>query len=247
MENPVVVYNWKTYVVSVADAVTTSGSLEGSRSVRVVVCPSSLHVSAVGSEVRDGGIMLGAQDIATLEDDPQTGCLSGAQLRSAGVLYTLVGHAETRANGVTNAMVATKAVHASSSGLVPIVCVGGHSGDEQVSDEGVAAQLTEIINAISAMKHEGTFPIVAYEPIAYIGADTALVPSEIKRVVEMLRNALRAKRFGDAPVIYGGSVTPENAKEICEHGGVDGFLLGRSSVDAERANAILHTVASCAS
>ena len=241
------VYNWKTYVASVNDSVALADALANTDNATVIVCPSALHIPFVAETIADKKMALGAQDIAVSADKPQTGNLSGVQLLDLGISYTLVGHAETRAAGVTNNMVADKTVHALTSGLTPIVCLSESNDDgDQNSGEEVSEQLEHIVGAIgglSVQENEGGHSfIIAYEPTAYIGAEDALAPEKIKYILGLLRGVLRKHTSRDVPVIYGGSVTIKNAAEILRTADADGFLLGRASVTADTANTILHSL-----
>ena len=240
---PFLIYNWKTYITSADDAVALAGSLEGSDTVEVVLCPSALHIPVVAEVIRGSGtaLSLGAQDISIAPDAPQTGALSGEQLAAAGVSYSIVGHAETRAAGTTDAMVADKAHHALASGLTPVVCLSGRHNDDD-GDADVLRQLESVLQRCGDVLQGGTGRIVVvYEPTAHIGAKDALAPEKIKQVVTVLRSVLQQHAVQGAPVMYGGSVHTANVKRIIEVGGADGFLLGRSGVDADAANAILHS------
>ena len=242
---PFVIYNWKTYVSSVSDAVTLAGSLRGSDEVTSVVCPSALYLLVVADALDDERITLGVQDVSASAEHPQTGNLSGAQVKDVGALYVLVGHAETRAAGVTNGAVADKAEHALSSGLIPVVCLSEQKDKEGESDgEEVSEQLQEILSRIKYRltgeeNRAGPPCIVAYEPTAHIGADSALAPEKIKAVTSRLRGILQLGDVSGVPVIYGGSVAVENVKSILQDSGTDGFLIGRAGVQSETANTIL--------
>ena len=243
---PVLVYNWKTYITSKNDAATLAGALEGSDDVTVVACPSALHMTAV-AEVLDANVLLGAQDIAVSSDHPQTGSLSGAQLRDVGASYALVGHAETRATGVTNGAVGYKVVHALASGLTPIVCLSEQKDDaDQNPGIEVSEQLKEIIDisgdSFTQQKNMMYSFIVAYEPTAYIGAEDTLAPEKIKYILDLLRAVLQQHTLQNTPVIYGGAVNVENVREILRVSGANGFLIGRAGTNTDTANTILRSL-----
>ena len=245
---PVLIYNWKTYIVTINDAVALAGALGGSDNVEVVVCPSALHTLAVAETIHKKNISLGAQDISISADNPRTGNISGAQAEAAGMSHAIVGHAETRAAGVTNTMVADKTYHALMSGLIPIVCLSEQSDDESDNGEGeeVSQQLEEIVrrNEEILQKKSGNKQriIIAYEPTAHIGAQDALAPKKIKHTTKLLRAVLIKYAIQNTPILYGGSVNTENAEGIMETAEANGFLLGRASTNAETANTILHSL-----
>ena len=228
--HPILIYNWKTYIASEAEAVALLNALTIPNSVTAVICPSTIHLAALKEPATAKDIALGAQDISVSRETPQTGRQSGEQLRTAGVTYVLVGHAETRAQGVTNSMVAQKTAHALIEQITPVICLS-----EQEAGDTPVKQLQEI------MKHTVDQPalttaIIAYEPTEYIGAASALPVAEIKEQAEQLRSTAAA--YGINRILYGGSVSPDNAAEILNGGGVDGFLLGRAGCNQKTANDI---------
>ena len=231
---PFLVYNWKTYISSRDVASSLLRSLSPSSSVTQIICPSAVHLSFISSQLRSKLLHLGAQDIATSSESPHTGRSSGDQLVAIGVEYVLIGHAETRATGVTNASVLKKIHHALSSSLIPIICLSSPGSDHEHSMTATIAHLEEICRSLS-----NTSPfLLAYEPTAHIGADHALSPHAVSRSFQQIRSTLTSFSLS-APLLYGGAVTPSNASELFREGTADGFLLGRASVDAEAVRQIL--------
>ena len=184
-----IVYNWKTYIPSEDRAVVLAESLRTHRADSVV-CPSAAHIPAVRDVLREKDIHIGAQDISVSAESPQTGSHSGEQLRNLGAAYVIVGHAETRENGVTNTMVARKTVHALHAGIVPVVCVSERHDHEQRQGDEVTAQLTEILNTVP----ESSRFVVAYEPTRHIGADDALETESISAVAGRFAGGARGPR-----------------------------------------------------
>ena len=230
---PLLVCNWKTYVPTERAAVTLAEDIGMSEKAAMVACPSALHIASVRDTLKEKNIHLGAQDISVSHETPQTGRLSGDQLRDAGVRYVLAGHAETRANGVTNVAVAAKTAHALVTDVKPIICLSEQEKKEQQPGDEVVAQLEEILKITGNVCDT----IVAYEPTAYIGAATALDTATIKKIITRLRMMLT--HCDSVPILYGGSVDADNAADILQNGGADGFLIGRAGVDARKMNTIL--------
>ena len=242
---PFLIYNWKTYINTDDDATALATALEDSDAVEIVVCPSTLHTLSVAKITNNKNISLGAQDISTAADNPRTGNISGTQLTAAGVSYVIVGHAETRAAGITNTMVAEKTNHALMSGLSPIVCISEQGENEHNDDKEVTQQLEEILlqNKEKIQKAGNKqHIIIAYEPTQHIGAQDALAPEKIKKTTDLLRTTLSQNNISDVAILYGGAVNTENAEGITEIAGVNGFLLGRASIHADTANTILHSL-----
>lgn len=239
---PVLVYNWKTYIASADEAVALANALNDSDSAKIIVCPSALHTLAVAEAVHKKNISLGIQDISTTADNPRTGNIAGVQAASAGATHAIVGHAETRASGVTNIMVAEKVQHALQSNLVPILCLSEQGDSEHKEGEEIVQQLEEVLEQnkeeLQRQSNEQRI-IVAYEPTKHIGAQDALAPEKIKHTVEAVREVVQRYELQGTPIIYGGAVNTENAEGILEIAGSNGFLLGRASVNATTANTIL--------
>ena len=223
------VYNWKTYVPSEDHAQKLVGALEPSAAT-IIICPSAVHIPSVRESIQQKGMHLGAQDINVSRETPQTGALSGEQIHNAGARFVIIGHAETRANGVENTAVVRKVEHAIHYNLTPIICLSEQKKNKEHPGDEVVAQLEEIIESGVPLKNV----MLAYEPTAYIGAEKPLDTPTIQGIVGRLRDTIPHT----TPIMYGGSVTKENAETIIRDGGVDGFLLGRASVNAEQANSI---------
>ena len=181
--------------------------------------------------IQQKGMHLGAQDISVSRETPQTGALSGvSRYTTQEHDFVIIGHAETRANGVENTAVVRKVEHAIHYNLTPIICLSEQKKNEEHPGDEVVAQLEEIIESGVPLKNV----MLAYEPTAYIGAEKPLDTPTIQNIVGRLRDTIPHT----TPIMYGGSVTKENAETIIRDGGVDGFLLGRASVNAEQANSI---------
>ena len=227
----VLIHNWKTYIPSEDAAVALAAALHAPTDTLLVVCPSAVHIPVIREHLAGKGMYLGAQDFSVSRETPQTGRLSGDQLTDMGVQYVIVGHAETRANGVINAMVVEKVKHATATGITPIICISEQKKDEPSIGDEVVGQLQEIVEKTDSIEQS----IIAYEPTAHIGAENALDTRAIGVITARLRGVLKKDSI---PILYGGSVDADNAVDIMKNGGVNGFLLGRASVKADTANAI---------
>ena len=226
---PLIYCNWKTYLSSENDAIALAAVMRRITGASIALFPSAIHIARVAETLRDSPILLGAQDISRSGDKPSTGRMSGDQLADAGVRCVLVGHIETRMNGVTDAMVAEKTRHASESGITPVLCV--NDGDGRDVAEQVAGAMRACGGAMQC--------VVAYEPADHVGTDNACDPSRIRAARDRIRGATnRISPNIHIPVLYGGSVDPTNAKHLISSGGVDGLLVGRASVDRKSIRAI---------
>jgi triosephosphate isomerase len=181
------------------------------------------------------GIEIGGQDCRAESHGAFTGDVSAVMLRDAGATLVILGHSERRqGHGETDAVVAAKAEAALSAGLEPIICVGETLEQREAGRavEVVRGQVMASLPAILAEK--GAFAL-AYEPVWAIG--TGLTPS--LEQIEAVHRAVRAamiERLGPAgaarPILYGGSVKPDNAREILAVPEVGGALVGGASLKA---------------
>ena len=221
-----IVGNWKTYLSSEDDAVAVAEGISPVEGARVVVCPSAVHLSAVLPSLVASRIGVGAQAVA-VDSGANTGSESVEQLVEYGVQYVLVGHHERRQQGVTNADVARRVCHVLENGLTPIVCV---SNVEEVRAliEGTRTACGDQLSAC----------LFAYEPVEYIGASEPMSIEGISQAIAEIRGELEEEVAGSVQVLYGGSVNAENVASL-RAPGVDGFLVGRASANADEFNALI--------
>ena len=171
------------------------------------------------------GISIGAQDVSSHENGAYTGDISATMLKEMGVEYVIVGHSERRTNhDETNEIVRQKATMAIKNGIIPIVCVG------ETMEEKNAGHTTSVIKKmlLESIPDNGEY-IVAYEPRWAIGTGqtptTNEIVSAVKTVFETLPNPM--------PIIYGGSVNKDNARDIISIPYVDGLLIGGASLKSD--------------
>jgi triosephosphate isomerase len=213
--------------------------------VEVMLCPPATLVAALAREAAGSRLLVGAQDCHWEARGARTGDIAAEMLKDAGACAVIVGHSERRADhGERSLDVRLKAQAAHRAGLAAIVCIGETAGERKVglTLEVVARQLTDSLPDSAG----GTNTVVAYEPVWAIGSGLTPAVSDVAEVHTFLREAL-ARRFGEAGaglrVLYGGSVKPENARELLAVSNVDGALVGGASLKAEDFLAI---VAACA-
>ncbi len=201
---------------------------------RVALCPPATLIERMARAAGEG-IEIGGQDCRAESHGAFTGDVSAVMLRDAGATLVILGHSERRqGHGETDAVVAAKAEAALSAGLEPIICVGETLEQREAGRavEVVRGQVMASLPAILAEK--GAFAL-AYEPVWAIG--TGLTPS--LEQIEAVHRAVRAamiERLGPAgaarPILYGGSVKPDNAREILAVPEVGGALVGGASLKA---------------
>jgi triosephosphate isomerase len=200
----------------------------------VLICPpATLIAKAVAAA--DGILQIGAQDCHAEPTGPYTGDVSAEMLADAGAVAVILGHSERRQmHGETGVQVAAKTRAAWRAGLLAIVCVGEAENDRRAGSalDVCRGQLADSV-PIGAT---ATNTVVAYEPIWAIG--TGHVPSaeEIAEMHAHIRNCLMeslGQSGRDIRILYGGSVKPENAREILGLPEVGGALVGGASLKAQ--------------
>jgi triosephosphate isomerase len=237
LPRPLIAGNWKMFGLGadIAQARRVAASLKDRpTAARVALCPPATLVDRMASAVAGSDLIVGGQDIHPEVQGAHTGDISGDMMIDAGARMVILGHSERRAaHGETDALVAAKTLAALRAGLEPIVCVG------ETLEERQAGRTLEVI--CGQTRHSlppelaGQPFALAYEPIWAIG--TGLTPT--LEQIEDAHVALRAclvEAFGETgavtPILYGGSVKPDNAAEILKVKDVGGALVGGASLQA---------------
>lgn len=204
---------------------------------KVLVFPSYIYLRQVAEKLSGSVVGVGAQDIDQREAGAVTGAVSAEMLKDVGCDYVLVGHSERRTLfGEDDQTVARKYVRALAGQLTPVVCVGETLEERQAGAtlQVVTRQLQAVINLAGA---EGIAAgLVAYEPVWAIGTGESATPEQAEEVHAGLRQCLAELDAGIANemrILYGGSVTPENAQSLFANDNVDGALVGGASLKAK--------------
>jgi triosephosphate isomerase (TIM) len=208
------------------------------RDVNMVVAPPYPFIRHV---VQCGGVSVAAQNCSDQKSGAFTGEVSPGMLRECGADSVILGHSERRnLFHESDALIARKLALAISTGLRPVLCIGEDLRVREMG--GVSRFLADQLKtaAIDTLEDADEI-IVAYEPIWAIGTGrNANGPMVAETLVE-IRSALSRfwpERFANAPILYGGSVTPDNVEDLVEYGTIDGFLVGGASLDARKFLAI---------
>jgi triosephosphate isomerase len=243
---PLVAGNWKMngLTASLAEARLVQDRLGGpdfAPGADVMICPPATLVAALAAQAAGSRLLVGAQDCHREPHGAHTGDISAEMLKDAGATAVILGHSERRADhGELSADVKLKVLAARRSGLQAFVCIGETEGERRagLTLPVVARQLAE------SLPNAATAPdtVIAYEPVWAIG--TGLVPSvaDVAEVHGFLRNML-SERFGGEGrairLLYGGSVKPDNARELMAVPNVNGALVGGASLKADDLLAII--------
>jgi len=212
--------------------------LDGLKGIEVAVAPPFTALSEVSKSLRGSSVALAAQDLFYEDKGAFTGEISPRMLTDLGVKYAILGHSERRhILGESNELVNRKVVAALKNELQPIICVGETLGQRKLNLTFMVVddQLRDALNHVS--KEDATKIVIAYEPVWAIGTGENATPGQAQEVHAHIRARL-AHRFGqDAAdairIQYGGSVNPENARELFDQPDVDGALVGGASLIAD--------------
>jgi len=239
MRIPFIAGNWKMYK-TVNEAVLFVKELRGAmkevRGVEIVLAPPLTAVRAVADAARGSNIGVAAQNLYWEREGAFTGEVSPGMIKEAGADYAIVGHSERRRLfGETDAIVNRKTIAAISAELTPIVCVG-ETLEERERQETLAVLDRQIKNGLDQLSSEQVARlVVAYEPVWAIGTGRTATAAQAGEAHAHIRKRLR-QWFG-APaadrcrLIYGGSVKPDNIRELTAEADVDGALVGGASLE----------------
>ena len=239
MRTPIIAGNWKMYK-TVADTVKYvkefRGIVKDISDVEVVIAPPFTALHAVAEAARDSNVGVSSQNLHWEREGAFTGEVSPAMVKEAGAQYAIVGHSERRRLfGETDAIVNRKAMAAIGARLTPIVCIG-ETLDERERDETFAVLDRQIKDGLDQLSAGQVVDIVvAYEPVWAIGTGRTASAAQAGEAHAHIRKRLKQWFGADAAdacrVIYGGSVKPDNIRELIAEEDVDGALVGGASLD----------------
>ena len=224
--------NWKMFK-GPREAAEFLDAFEPPAGVDVVVCPSFV---ALPTAVERGATVY-AQNVHWELQGAYTGEVSPGMLSELGVAGAIVGHSERRQLfGETDEGVARRARSAVEAGLGVIACVGETIEQRESGDTELILKIQVEALAFAVGEHERV--VLAYEPVWAIGTGRTATPEQAAEAHAFIKSLL------DVPVLYGGSVKPDNAAELLSQPGVDGALVGGASLEVESFGAICQAAAS---
>lgn len=248
MRRRIVAGNWKlhgdrAFATALLDQVAAAEAPAG---VERVILPPLPYLGELAGRYAARGLAFGAQDVSANEQGAFTGEVSATMLRDVGAAYGLVGHSERRQyHGESSELVARKFRAAKRAGLVPILCIGETLEDRESGRTWwrLEQQLEPLLVDVAA-DLDGA--VIAYEPVWAIGTGRTATPAQAQEVHAFIRGeiAQRDGRIaGSLPLLYGGSVKPDNAAELFAQADVDGGLIGGAALKAEDFLAIVQAAA----
>lgn len=250
MRSKIVAGNWKMHknAQETEDLLNDLiDKLPNDKEVEIIVAPTFINLYSAAGHLEFTNIQVAAQNMHQAESGAYTGEISADMLKSIGVNTVILGHSERRAIfHESDAIIASKVNTALKHDMRVIFCFG-----EELKDR----QNKQHFNIVENQLRDGLFHIekaswknivLAYEPVWAIGTGETASPDQAQEMHEFIRETVR-KAFGsdvaeDVSILYGGSVKPENAKEIFGKADVDGGLIGGAALKAEDFAAIVNGI-----
>ena len=234
--------NWKMNSVDIDDweqefinVVSSQNNFPKTDELKLIVCLNLYDYSLLTEKIKNSKneifnkISLFAQDVSQYDAGAFTGQISSEFLKKVGVEGSIIGHSELRENGDTESIVFEKGSRLEQHGLSNIFCIG--EGLETLENN---QKKSFLLNQLKTFCKNNVSPdLLAYEPIWAIGTGKEADSENIASAVSIILDFFEEKKI-DCPVLYGGSVSKSNIEEIISIPGIDGCLVGNSSLDGEQ-------------
>jgi triosephosphate isomerase len=241
MRRKIIAGNWKMNNDLSAAKTLISNLLKlitGNENCGIIICPPFTSLSEASSQIKNSAVKLGAQNMYFENDGAYTGEVSAQMLKSTGCEYVILGHSERRAIfNESDSLINKKIKKAIASGLKPIFCVGEtlEQREKGITKEIIKTQVSGGLKDVSSDEIKSL--IIAYEPVWAIGTGRNATPEQAQEVHEFIRSLIKEKYSEDIAenqiIQYGGSVKPDNAKDLLSQKDIDGALVGGASLKAD--------------
>jgi len=202
----------------------------------VVIAPPTIYVLYVKDELKPGVASVSAQNCYFVESGAYTGEISAVQLKDTGVNWVIIGHSERRTLfGDTDDLVASKTKACVEGELSVILCVGETLKEREAGE--TIAVVERQLAAVAKVVKDWSHIVIAYEPVWAIGTGKVATSDQAQEVHHQIRAWVSKEISQDTAeatrIIYGGSVTAKNCKELATQPDIDGFLVGGASLKPE--------------
>ncbi len=241
MRTKIIAGNWKmnkTNSEAAAFASDLKTKIDSIQKTEMVVCPPFTALAIVAETLRGSRVKVGAQNLFWEPSGAFTGEISTAMIESTGCQYVIIGHSERRQYfGETNQTVNKKIKQTLTSRLIPIVCIGETLQQRQngQTEQVVRTQMVEGLEGLAADQVQRL--VIAYEPVWAIGTGVTATPEQAEEVHFYIRELLRKQYDGRIaeviPILYGGSVKPDNIQDLISKPDIDGALIGGASLNVD--------------
>ncbi len=235
----IIACNWKMNMTTetALDLVADMATQVAVTGVQRIIFPPFPLLAAIHMRVAGTDILMGGQDCHTEQKGAFTGDVSASMLSDVGCKWVIIGHSERRQlHHETNDLIAAKVAAAQSAGLSVMLCVG-ETEQDRCAGASDAVVLDMLASSLPA-DIDPTRLAIAYEPVWAIGTGQNASEAEISAMHNRIGGFLAASNMKHVPVLYGGSVKPDNAAAIMAMESVDGVLVGGASLDAHSIKAI---------
>ena len=236
---PLIAGNWKMNGSLASNSALLSELQSGIQSFGqincdIAVCVPAPYLGQVQSALQQSAIKWGAQDVSHQPSGAYTGEVAASMLNDFSCFYAIVGHSERRIyHAESDEVVAKKAQRLLEAGITPIICVGETLEDRKAgqTEQVVGRQLNAVLTALDKKHLSGI--VVAYEPVWAIGTGMTATPEMAQQVHAFLRSQLEQidKELAQrVPILYGGSMKPDNAAALLAMQDIDGGLIGGAAL-----------------
>ncbi len=241
MRKPIAAGNWKMFKTAKEASKMISELKELVKGVsdrEVVICPPFTALESAVNAAKGSNVKIGAQNLYWEEKGAFTGEIAPGMIKDLGCEYVIIGHSERRQYfGETDATVNKRTFSALKAGLKPIICVG-ETLQERESEKTFSVIETQIKGGLKGLSEEQMKDcVIAYEPVWAIGTGKTASKEQAQEVHAFIRKLLSdlfGKDTADAArILYGGSVKPDNVKDLMSQPDIDGGLVGGASLEAE--------------
>ena len=201
----------------------------------IIVCVPYIDLFYTLLEAQQTNIHVGAQNVFYEDKGAYTGEVSATMLKSINTEYVIIGHSERRRYfNETDEIVNKKARKALENGLKPIICVG-ETLEEKEQGKAIEVITNQVAKALKDLTIKDlSNTIIAYEPIWAIGTGKTATKEDAESSIKSIREKIKSIfNTDDVSILYGGSVKPENAKELFSMPNIDGALVGGASLKAD--------------
>lgn len=240
---PFMAGNWKMNLNLDESANLTKaivGGVSDFEGIDVLLAPPFTSLPRVSQAIGNSRILLGAQNMHWELHGAYTGEISGGMIVEAGCTHVILGHSERRIHfKETNEIIDLKVKAALQAGLVPVICIG-ETLEEREDGQTFVVIEKQLHGSLKNFRDDKIMPsstILAYEPVWAIGTDRTATPDQAQEVHHFIRKWIK-KRFDTATanlvrILYGGSVKPQNIKDLMSKPDIDGALVGGASLKAD--------------
>lgn len=231
--------NWKMFgdfsSIKIINDVYNFLKQKKTKKIKVIFCVPNTLINYFSYKLKKTNIAIGAQNCHHLADyGPYTGSVNAEMVKRAGAKYLILGHSESRRDGDTDEIINQKIISANKKNLIVFFCIGEtlKQKNKNYTNLTLSKQINIGLKSIKSLKNI----IIAYEPVWAIGSGNTPTKKELTKAVSFIRHKIKKKfkKDNSVKIIYGGSVSSKNIKELSLINGINGFLVGGASQSGKK-------------